>query len=139
MILSVGRTDYTKGGQTQLESFERLLDTRRDLHGKVRLVHVSVPANKNMQVYQDIQSDIESAAGRINGRFGTIDWQPVSLISRPIPFAELVSYYLAADVCWITPLADGMNLVCKEFVSTVAADLLTHRGQRDHAGVVDGA
>ena len=56
-------------------------------------------------------------AGRINGRFGTLEWLPIALISRPIPFAELVAYYKAADVAWITPLADGMNLVAKEFVS----------------------
>ncbi len=117
LVLSVGRTDYTKGGAAQLESFERLLEANPDLLGKVRLMHVSVPANRNMTVYEDIQSELEMLAGRINGRFGTLEWQPIALISRPIPFAELVAYYKAADVAWITPLADGMNLVAKEFVS----------------------
>jgi glucosylglycerol-phosphate synthase len=115
LLLSVGRTDYTKGGIDQLESFERLLESNPDLRGKVRLMHVSVPANQNMTVYENIQADLEQMAGRINGRFGTLDWQPIALISRAIPFAELVSYYRAADVAWITPLADGMNLVAKEF------------------------
>lgn len=117
LILSVGRTDYTKGGVEQLASFERLLENNRDLHGKVRLMHVSVSANRNMSIYEEIQNDIEAAAGRINGRFGTLEWQPVALISRAIPFTDLVSYYRAADVAWITPLADGMNLVAKEFVA----------------------
>ena len=115
LILSVGRTDYTKGGIEQLESFERLLESRPDLRGKVRLMHVSVAANSNMTAYEEIQQDLEQLAGRINGRYGSFDWQPVALISRPIPFKSLVSYYRAADVAWITPLADGMNLVCKEF------------------------
>jgi glucosylglycerol-phosphate synthase len=117
LILSVGRTDYTKGGAQQLASFERVLDANPDLRGKVRLMHVSVEANRNMAAYEDIQTEIEQIAGRINGRFGTLEWQPVALISRAIPFDELVAYYCAADVAWITPLADGMNLVCKEFVA----------------------
>ena len=117
LILSVGRTDYTKGGVQQLESYERLLEQNEDLRGKVRLMHVSVSANRNMTVYEEVQNEIEQTAGRINGRFGTLEWQPVALISRPIKFEELVAYYRAAHVAWITPLADGMNLVCKEFVA----------------------
>ena len=118
LLLSVGRTDYTKGGIEQLESFERLLEYHPDLRENVRLMHVSVSANSNMTAYEEIQAEIEETAGRINGRFGTLDWQPVALISRAIPFRELVAYYRAADVAWITPLADGMNLVCKEFAAS---------------------
>ena len=117
LIISVGRTDYTKGGMVQLESFERVLEANPDLRGKVRLMHVSVSANRNMLAYEDTQSALEEAAGRINGRFGTLEWQPIALISRAIPFDDLIKYYLAADVAWITPLADGMNLVCKEYVA----------------------
>ncbi|WP_238367679.1 glucosylglycerol-phosphate synthase [Mesobacterium pallidum] len=115
LILSVGRTDYTKGGIEQLQSYERLLDSRPDLRGKVRLMHVSVAANRNMVAYEEIQNDLEQLAGRINGRFGSFEWQPVALISQPVPFRDLIAYYQAADVAWITPLADGMNLVCKEY------------------------
>ncbi|WP_299867507.1 glucosylglycerol-phosphate synthase [uncultured Roseobacter sp.] len=117
LILSVGRTDYTKGGVDQLESFERVLADNPDLRGKVKLMHVSVSANRNMSAYALTQTGIEETAGRINGRFGTLDWQPIALISRAIPFDDLIKYYLAADVAWITPLVDGMNLVCKEFVA----------------------
>jgi glucosylglycerol-phosphate synthase len=119
LIISVGRTDYTKGGVEQLESFERVLESNPDLcDRKVRLMHISVSANRNMTAYAETQTDIESAAGRINGRFGTLDWQPVTLISRAVPFEDLVAYYRAADVAWITPIADGMNLVCKEFIAS---------------------
>ena len=122
LILSVGRTDYTKGGVEQLASFGRLLEANPELFGKVRLMHVSVSANKNMEVYNDIQSEIEQIAGQINGRYGRLNWQPVTLISRAIPFDELVTYYRAADIAWITPLADGMNLVCKEFIASRTDD-----------------
>ncbi|MEM9757309.1 MAG: trehalose-6-phosphate synthase, partial [Pseudomonadota bacterium] len=118
LILSVGRTDYTKGGIEQLLAFERLLDARPDLRGQLRLLHVSVSANRGMAAYEAIQAEIEQTAGRINGRFGRLDWQPVALMSRAIPFDRLVAYYQTCDVAWITPLADGMNLVCKEFVAS---------------------
>ncbi|GHF74303.1 glucosylglycerol-phosphate synthase [Seohaeicola zhoushanensis] len=117
LLLSVGRTDYTKGGVEQLESFERVLTEHPELRGNVKLMHVSVSADRSMSAYAPIQTGIEETAGRINGRFGTLEWQPVALISRAIPFDDLIKYYLAADVAWITPLVDGMNLVCKEFVS----------------------
>ncbi|RED11021.1 glucosylglycerol-phosphate synthase [Pontivivens insulae] len=115
LIVSVSRTDYTKGNIEQLEAFERLLSNRPDLHGKVRLMHVSVGANRNMTAYEEIQQRIEELTGRINGTYGSFEWQPVALISTAIPFAELVAYYRAADVAWITPLADGLNLVASEF------------------------
>ncbi|MEY8882114.1 glucosylglycerol-phosphate synthase [Donghicola sp. XS_ASV15] len=118
LVLSVGRTDYTKGGVQQLNSFERLLEQHPELRGEVRLLHVSVMANRAMTVYQEIQSEIEETVGRINGRFGTFDWTPVTLVSRAIPFDRLIGYYQAADVAWITPLADGMNLVAKEFAAS---------------------
>ncbi|MCL5778257.1 glucosylglycerol-phosphate synthase [Limibaculum sp. FT325] len=115
MIISVARTDYTKGNIEQLLTFERLLERRPELRGKVRLMHVSVSANRNMTAYEEVQSEIEQITGRINGRFGSFEWQPVSLIGQAIPFRELVAYYRAADVAWITPLCDGLNLVAAEF------------------------
>ena len=120
MIISVSRTDYTKGNIEQLQAYERLLERRKDLRGKVRLMHVSVSANRNMTAYEEVQTEIEQIAGRINSRFGTFEWQPVALIGTAIPFRDLVAYYQAADVAWITPLADGLNLVAKEFCAARA-------------------
>ena len=120
LIVSVSRTDYTKGNIEQLQAYERLLERRPDLRGKVRLLHVSVQANRSMTAYEEVQGEIEQISGRINGLFGSFEWQPVALISTAIPFSELVAYYRAADVAWITPLADGLNLVAMEFVSARA-------------------
>jgi glucosylglycerol-phosphate synthase len=117
LILSVSRTDYTKGNAEMLLTYERLLERRPELRGKVRLMLVSVPANRNMAVYEEVQRQIEEIAGRVNGRFGRLDWQPVSLISRAIPFKQLIAYHQAADVCWIAPLCDGLNLVAQEYVA----------------------
>ena len=117
LIVAVSRTDYTKGNIELLQTYERLLERRPELIGKVQLMHVSVSANRNMTAYEEVQTEIEQIVGRINGRFGSLEWQPVALISTAIPFNSLISYYRAADVAWVTPLADGLNLVAKEFVA----------------------
>ena len=115
LIVSIARTDYTKGTREVLETFERLLERRKELHGNIRLMCVSVTANMNMAVYRQTQEDIEGLVGRINGRFSTFDWVPIVLFTNAVPLEELVCYFQAADVCWLTPLRDGLNLVCKEF------------------------
>jgi glucosylglycerol-phosphate synthase len=117
LILSVSRTDYTKGNVETLQTMERLFERRPDMIGRVRLLLVSVSANRAMAAYEGIQRQIEELAGRINGRFGRFDWQPVTLVSRAIPFRRLVAYHQAADICWIAPLCDGLNLVAQEFVA----------------------
>lgn len=117
LIMAVSRTDYTKGNAELLLAYERLLERRPELRGGVRLMLVSVAANRNMEVYAEVQSEIEGLAGRINARFAQFDWQPVHLMSTPIPFHQLVAFYRKADVCWLTPLADGLNLVAKEFAA----------------------
>ena len=118
LVLSVERLDYTKGTLEKLGAFERLLEAQPHLVGKVTLVVICVPAAKEMTVYQKLQTQIEQAVGRINGRHSRLDWTPVRFFARPLPFEEVVAHYAAADVMWITPLRDGLNLVAKEFVAT---------------------
>jgi glucosylglycerol-phosphate synthase len=117
LIISVGRVDYTKGTIETLLAYERLLERRPDLHGKIKLMVTSVAAATGMTVYEDTRGEIEQQVGRIHGRFASLDWGPIMLFTTPIPFEELLSYYRAADMCWITPLRDGLNLVAKEFVA----------------------
>ena len=69
-----------------------------------------------MRVYDEAQSTIEQLVGQINGRFAKLDWMPVRLFTQPIPLTYLMAYYKAADICWTTPLRDGLNLVAKEYV-----------------------
>ncbi|MFO7326369.1 MAG: trehalose-6-phosphate synthase, partial [Pseudomonadota bacterium] len=118
LVLSIERLDYTKGTLEKMQAFERLLEQHPDLHGRVTLVSICVPAAREMTVYRQLQVGIEQAVGRINGRFARLDWTPVRFFARPLPFEEVVAHYAAADVMWITPLRDGLNLVSKEFVAT---------------------
>jgi len=117
VLLSVERLDYTKGTLEKLLAFERMLDAHPELIGKVTLVTICVPAAREMTIYKQLQNQIEQAVGRINGRYSRVGWIPLQFFFRAIPFEELVAYYAMADVMWITPLRDGLNLVAKEFVA----------------------
>ncbi|MGM0570030.1 glucosylglycerol-phosphate synthase [Marinobacter sp.] len=128
LVLSVERLDYTKGILQKLEAFEQLLAEHPELVGKVTLMVVCVPAAREMTVYQQLQQDIEQAVGRINGQYATVGWAPIQFFFRGFPFEELVAWYAMADVMWITPLRDGLNLVAKEYVAT--------QGMTDGRGVL---
>ncbi|MBK5204809.1 MAG: glucosylglycerol-phosphate synthase [Polaromonas sp.] len=117
LIISVSRVDYAKGGRQQLEAFERLLQRRPELIGKIKMLLVTAAAAEGMQIYKAEQQKIEQLVGRINGHFGTLSWLPIMLSTTPLPFEEVVCAYRAADIAWITPLRDGLNLVAKEFVA----------------------
>lgn len=117
LILSVGRVDYTKGTYEMLDAYDRLLTKRPDLHGKVKLMVTSVAANTAMQVYRETQEDIERIVGHIHGKYATLEWGPIMLFTTPIPFEQLVAYFRAAQICWTTPMRDGLNLVAKEYIA----------------------
>lgn len=117
VIFSVGRVDYTKGTQEMLNAYDRLLQRRPELHGKVKLCVTSVAPARGMDSYAEIQEAIEQRVGNINGRYSTLEWTPILLFTRPMQFEQLVAWYRAADICWITPVRDGLNLVAKEYVA----------------------
>lgn len=118
VVLSVERLDYTKGTLEKIIAFEQLLEEHPELCGKVALLAVCVPAAKEMTVYDELQGRIEQAVGRVNGRFARVGWTPVQFFFRALPFEEVVAWYAIADLMWITPLRDGLNLVAKEYVAT---------------------
>jgi trehalose 6-phosphate synthase/phosphatase len=126
LLLSVDRLDYTKGIPHRLRTYRRLLERAPQLRGKVVLVQVAVPSRENIPLYDKLRKQVNGMVGEINGDFGGAAWTPVIYIHRNIPRAELVALYAAADVGWVTPLRDGMNLVAKEYVAC----------QRDGAGAL---
>lgn len=128
LVLSVERLDYTKGTLEKIRAFGDVLERYPRMRGKVSLVVVCVPAAKEMTVYDELQVQIEQAVGRVNGQYAEVGWSPIRFFFRPLPFEEVVAWYAEADVMWITPLRDGLNLVCKEYVAT--------QGQIDGHGVL---
>lgn len=117
LVLSVERLDFTKGILEKLHAYERLLSESPELQGTITLVSICVPAASGMAIYDELQTQIEQTVGHINGRFGRFDWTPIKFFFRALPFEQLVAYYAIADVMWITPLRDGLNLVAKEYMA----------------------
>jgi glucosylglycerol-phosphate synthase len=116
LIIAAGRIDYVKGNEEKLKAYGRLLARRPDLHGKLSFVMTCVQAAPGMRVYKTAQSTIEELVGKINGRYGQLNWMPIRLYTQPMSMTDLMAYYKVADICWTTPLRDGLNLVAKEYV-----------------------
>ena len=85
---------------------------------KVVLLNFVTPAAHGMEVYESLRVEVDQMVGRINGRFSTLDWTPIKYFYRSLPYEDVVAYYAVADIAWITPLRDGLNLVAKEYVAT---------------------
>jgi len=122
LILSVDRLDYSKGILNRLEAFELFLEVNPEYHGKVALLMVVVPSRIGVVQYELMKRQIEELVGKINGRFGRVGWTPVVYQYRQVPFTSLAALYMVGDVCLVTPLRDGMNLVAKEYVATRGDD-----------------
>lgn len=118
VILGVDRLDYTKGIDLRMRALQTLLETRPDLIGNIAFVQIAVPSREDVEEYQRIRADIEGLVGRINGDLAEVGRPPIHYLYRSVPFEELIAYYRAADVMFVTPLRDGMNLVAKEYVAT---------------------
>ena len=120
VIFSVDRLDYTKGILNRLEGYEYFLEKNPEWHEKVLFILVVVPSRIGVYQYQQMKAGIDGMVGKINGRFGNINWTPVVYQYHAIDFPELAALYSISDVALITPLRDGMNLVAKEYVASRA-------------------
>ncbi|WP_294818514.1 bifunctional alpha,alpha-trehalose-phosphate synthase (UDP-forming)/trehalose-phosphatase [uncultured Flavobacterium sp.] len=118
LILSIDRMDYTKGIPNRIRAFEYFLRKYPEFRGKVRLLMLTVPSRENVQQYQKLKSETDELVGRINGEYATVNYMPVWYFYRAMPFEDLVGLYGAADVAFVTPVRDGMNLVAKEYVAS---------------------
>jgi trehalose 6-phosphate synthase/phosphatase len=117
LIFSVDRLDYTKGFLNRLSAFELFLERYSGMRGRVIFNMVMVPSRDTIVRYQEMKKEIEATVGRINGKYGTLDWNPIIYQYRSLKFNELVALYSHSDVGLLTPLRDGMNLVAKEYVA----------------------
>ncbi|HWB80180.1 MAG TPA: trehalose-phosphatase [Nannocystaceae bacterium] len=117
LVLGVDRLDYTKGIPERLLAFGKFLELFPEWRDKVSLVQVSVPSRADVPDYAEQRARIESIVGRINGEFGEAHWVPIRYLYRAYETHQLAELYRLADVGYVTPLRDGMNLVAKEYVA----------------------
>jgi len=126
MGMGVDRIDYTKGILERFLAIERFLEKHPAYQGQFTFVQIGAPSRTHIKRYHDLMAEVEAEAERINWRFQTSKWKPIVLLTRQHSHAEIQPYYRAADLCMVTSLHDGMNLVAKEFVAA----------RRDERGVL---
>jgi trehalose 6-phosphate synthase len=118
-LLGVGvdRLDYTKGVEERLLAVERLLERSPQYRGKFTFAQLAAPSRTMIARYNQLNASVEELAERINARYGGADYRPIALLREHHEPPKVFRYYRAADLCYVSSLHDGMNLVAKEFVA----------------------
>ncbi len=126
MGIGVDRVDYNKGILERFQAIERFFEKYPKYQGQFTFVQIGAPSRTHIKRYHDLLAEVEAEAERINWRFQTGKWKPIVSLKRQHSHEELERYYSAADLCLVTSLHDGMNLVAKEFLAA----------RRDERGVL---
>ncbi|CAK5268749.1 unnamed protein product [Mycena citricolor] len=117
VIVGVDRLDYIKGVPQKLHALELFLTQHPEWIGKVVLVQLAVPSRQDVEEYQNLRSTVNELVGRINGRFGTVEFMPIHFMHKSLAFDELCALYAVSDVCLVSSTRDGMNLVSYEYIA----------------------
>ncbi len=117
LALGVDRLDYTKGIVERLLAFEVLIEKHPWHAERLTMVQIAAPSRTRIPSYVELARRVEETVERINQRFQTAHWKPIVLIERQCTHEEVNRWYRAADLCLVTSLHDGMNLVAKEYVA----------------------
>jgi trehalose 6-phosphate synthase len=117
IAVGVDRLDYTKGIVERLLAIEELLVEHPWHKERLVMVQIAAPSRTRIPSYAELRRRVEEEVHRINHRFQTTRWKPIVLIERQLNHEEVNRWYRIADVCLVTSLHDGMNLVAKEFVA----------------------
>ena len=117
-ILTIDRLDYTKGVVQRIKAFEMFLDNYPQYIEKVKLIMLTVPSRENVSDYKNLKKETDEIVGRVNGKYSTVNWNPIAYYYRSMSFDQLIELYVTSDVAMITPVRDGMNLVAKEYIAT---------------------
>lgn len=115
--IGVDRLDYTKGFVERLLAIERLLEKHRHLRGRFTFVQIAAPSRTAIASYRDLHRNVEAIVERVNRKFGRGEYLPIIFLREHHEPSEVFRHYRAADVCYVSSLHDGMNLVAKEFVA----------------------
>jgi trehalose 6-phosphate synthase len=114
----VDRLDYTKGLEERMLTVERVLERSPEFRGRLTFIQVSAPSRTRIPWYQELSQAVAGQAERINARFGTASYRPIILLREHHEHDSIAEHYRAANVCYVSSVHDGMNLVAKEFVAS---------------------
>ncbi|MDP3723618.1 MAG: trehalose-6-phosphate synthase [Candidatus Omnitrophota bacterium] len=118
--VGVDRIDYTKGIGERFRAIERFLEQHKEFQGQFTFVELGAPSRTLIKRYHDLGAELDAEADRINRRFQTRTWKPIVFLKKHHSHAEITPFYQAANLCLVTSLHDGMNLVAKEFIAARA-------------------
>jgi alpha,alpha-trehalose-phosphate synthase [UDP-forming] len=118
MAMGVDRIDYTKGIVERFQAVKRFLEKYPEYIGKFTFVELGAPSRTHIKRYHDLIAELDETVDRINWSFQTKNWKPIVFLKAHHDHKTIGEYYRAADVCMVTSLHDGMNLVAKEFIAT---------------------
>jgi trehalose 6-phosphate synthase len=122
LIVGVDRLDYSKGLLERFQAYQQFLESYPEQIGQVTFLQIAPLGRQKVQAYAQIRDSLEQSSGRTNGRFADADWTPIRYLNRNFPHATLMGFLRAAQVCLVTALRDGMNLVAKEFIAAQDPD-----------------
>jgi trehalose 6-phosphate synthase len=114
--VGVDRLDYTKGILERFRAVERFMEKYSEYRGLFTFVQIGAPSREHIKSYHEFAGKVKAEADRINWRFQSGNWRPIVFLHRHFSHQEIEPYYRHADLCMVTSLHDGMNLVAKEFV-----------------------
>jgi trehalose 6-phosphate synthase len=118
--IGVDRLDYSKGLPEKFKALEFLWDRYPEFRERFTFIQVAVPSRTDIEAYDDLAQKVDRQVWEINERFGTANWRPIHLLKQSLPAERLALLYRAADMCIVSSLQDGMNLVAKEYVASQA-------------------
>lgn len=122
LAVGVDRMDYSKGLPEKLKALDFLWERYPEFRERLTFVQVAVPSRTDIAAYDELTHKVERLVWELNDRYGTSRWRPVHLVKRSLSAERLTVLYRAADLCIVSSLQDGMNLVAKEFVASQGAD-----------------
>ena len=115
--IGVDRLDYTKGILERFRAIDRLLELEPKWIGKFTFIQIASPSRESISHYQNFDTEVRALAAKINQRFAQANYEPIFLKVEQHSATQVYEYFRGADLCFVSSLHDGMNLVAKEFVA----------------------
>jgi len=118
LIFGLDRIDYTKGILERIRAIDKLLEKHPEYKGKIAFIQMGDLSRIHLQQYKDLNDELNAVVEEINWKYSTEDWAPIIMVRRHLTFRDILAFYRLANICVVSSLHDGMNIVAKEFISS---------------------
>ncbi|MDP6685742.1 MAG: trehalose-6-phosphate synthase, partial [Candidatus Omnitrophota bacterium] len=118
IMLGLDRIDYTKGIPERLRALDRFLEKNPEYKGKFVFIQMGRLSRLHIPVYKNLNDEINNLVEEINWKHSQEGWEPILFVRRHLSYPEVMAFCKLADICIVSPLHDGMNLVAKEYVAS---------------------